>query len=235
MYACLLAGALLAYGGATDVIAEPVGTPAVQLLNDPAVQPLLELSADQKSSLHRDLQRYLQLRVQRASETRSGRRSGAEELDKIDVESARIATECTKYLTRDQKARFTEISWQLLGPDAFAIPKYRKALALTQEDLDRIEPVLERFVAEFRELHAAFAKGKLTLEQFRRQAAKLEAAATERSVSMLSEASRAAYRERCGTPAGISKWMLRTEWQVEDAAVAEEVKPEPSPPNRVAP
>ncbi len=189
----LTGAAVLAAGEACKgrAAAHRDGPPALLLLNRKAVQEELKLSADQIRMAREALVRQITAFVDASDtprEDRQGKMAALREQSK--QEAARI-------LTPDQAARFQQIRLQVQGPRAFFHPETAKALAISEEQQQKMHAIVT-------EAHAAFARafkeGQADPAAAHKAAAELGQRTREQIMGVLTDAQKAQWKEMTGEP-----------------------------------
>jgi hypothetical protein len=205
----------------------------VLLLNDPKVASVVGVTEEQKALLQEDLNDHVRLLGDRAklqvAKMRMQHETDEAELAKFeqeiatlepvvaefDARSEAIERACVERLTPEQAQRLRELSWQLLGVEAFSMPRHYKKLGMTNADLAMALPLVNECSAEFRRQNPRMRSP----EPERAEAAKAKTAVEQETiakiVSQLQPSTRATYEIFAGEPGDVSRWELRRSFSIE--------------------
>ena len=226
----LLLAALVAIGPFT-ADEDFYGHNPVTLLNDPKIAPLVGVTEDQKPYLQQDLNDLVTLLGDRAklqvATMKRERETDAVELAKLEQEIAKlepivaefdarhqaIEKACAARLTPEQYQRLRELSWQLLGLEAFSKPQHYEKLGMSSADIAMARPLMKDWSKKFRLRDVGQAEPQRTAGLKARGAAEQEIIAT--IVSQLQPSTKATYEIFAGEPGGVSRWELRTTFGIE--------------------
>lgn len=214
----------------------------VTLLNDPKIAPLVGVTEDQKPYLQQDLNDWVTLLGDRAklqgAKSNRERETDAAELAKLEQQIATlepivaefdarhdaIRQTCVARLTPEQYQRLRELSWQLLGVEAFSMRRHYEKLGMSGADLAMASGRAKEVTAKFRELSAKRRSPEPARSESLKELGAFEREIVAKIVPQLQPSTRATYEIFAGEPAAISKWELRTSFGIEPVQLP---KPQP--------
>ena len=206
------------------------GQNVVLLLNDPKVASVVGLTEEQKALVQEDLNDHLRLSVERSKlqtaklkirhvRDESERAKLEQEIAtlepaaaKFDQRSEDIQRTCAARLSPEPYQRLREVSWQLLGLDAFSLQRHTEKLGMTSADIAMAAPLRNEFTAKF--LQGRDERRRLEPERSEvlKKLGVLEQELVAKIVSRLQPSTRATYEVFAGEPIGFTRWELRRQF-----------------------